>query len=278
MVVLDKGIALRHRLSMGTIVSDSVLKVKYQTGKQLGTIEEWFVSKLSKGEVFTFAGKNLELLTLKGMEVIVRKSKLNKAKIPAWIGGRFSFSSNLSDLLKNTFHNKKNYSTKEFKALDSMFNQQNRESKIPKSDELLIERFKTKEGFHTLFYLFEGYAVNEAVSSLLAYRISLLYPITFTISVNDYGFELLSDQEFDRDIFIENNLLTKDYLLDDLTKSVNISEMSRRKFREIAVISGLVFQGTLQNQLKQSSFSQGLNYFMMYSKSTNLTTYFTNKL
>ena len=107
MVVLDKGIALRHRLSMGTIVSDSVLKVKYQTGKQLGTIEEWFVSKLSKGEVFTFAGKNLELLTLKGMEVIVRKSKLNKAKIPAWIGGRFSFSSNLSDLFKNTFHNKK---------------------------------------------------------------------------------------------------------------------------------------------------------------------------
>ena len=43
MVVLDKGIALRHRLSMGTNVSDSVLKVKYQTGKQLGTIEEWFV-------------------------------------------------------------------------------------------------------------------------------------------------------------------------------------------------------------------------------------------
>ena len=261
MVVLDKGIALRHRLSMGTIVSDSVLKVKYQTGKQLGTIEEWFVSKLSKGEVFTFAGKNLELLTLKGMEVIVRKSKLNKAKIPAWIGGRFSFSSNLSDLLKNTFHNKKNYSTKEFKALDSMFYQQNRESKIPKSDELLIERFKTKEGFHTLFYLFEGYAVNEAVSSLLAYRISLLYPITFTISVNDYGFELLSDQEFDRDIFIENNLLTKDYLLDDLSKSVNISEMSRRKFREIAVISGLVFQGYPTKPVKTKQLQSGSQLF-----------------
>ena len=57
MVVLDKGIALRHRLSMGTIVSDSVLKVKYQTGKQLGTIEEWFVSKLSKGEVLHLQAK-----------------------------------------------------------------------------------------------------------------------------------------------------------------------------------------------------------------------------
>ena len=261
MTVLDKGVALRHRLSMGTIVSDSVLKIKYQTGKYLGTIEEWFISKLSRGDVFTFAGRNLELLTLNGMEVIVRKSKVKKAKIPAWIGGRFSFSSNLSDLLKNTFHNKKNYSTPEFKALKSIFKQQNRESKIPNSDELLIERFKTREGFHTLFYLFEGYAVNEAISSLLAYRISLLKPITFTISVNDYGFELLSDQEFDRNIFLENNLLTKEYLLDDLSKSVNISEMSRRKFREIAVISGLVFQGYPRRPVKTMHLQSGSQLF-----------------
>ena len=261
MTVLDKGVALRHRLSMGTIVSDSVLKIKYQTGKYLGTIEEWFISKLSRGDVFTFAGRNLELLTLNGMEVIVRKSKVKKAKIPAWIGGRFSFSSNLSDLLKNTFHNKKNYSTREFKALKSIFKQQNRESKIPNSDELLIERFKTREGFHTLFYLFEGYAVNEAISSLLAYRISLLNPITFTISVNDYGFELLSDQEFDRNIFLENNLLSKEYLLDDLSKSVNISEMSRRKFREIAVISGLVFQGYPRKQVKTKHLQSGSQLF-----------------
>ena len=261
MTVLDKGVALRHRLSMGTIVSDSVLKIKYQTGKYLGTIEEWFISKLSRGDVFTFAGRNLELLTLNGMEVIVRKSKVKKAKIPAWIGGRFSFSSNLSDLLKNTFHNKKNYSTPEFKALKSIFKQQNRESKIPNSDELLIERFKTREGFHTLFYLFEGYAVNEAISSLLAYRISLLKPITFTISVNDYGFELLSDQEFDRNIFLENNLLTKEYLLDDLSKSLNISEMSRRKFREIAVISGLVFQGYPRRPVKTKHLQSGSQLF-----------------
>ena len=261
MTVHDKGVALRHRLSMGTIVSDSVLKIKYQTGKYLGTIEEWFISKLSRGDVFTFAGRNLELLTLNGMEVIVRKSKVKKAKIPAWIGGRFSFSSNLSDLLKNTFHNKKNYSTREFKALKSIFKQQNRESKIPNSDELLIERFKTREGFHTLFYLFEGYAVNEAISSLLAYRISLLKPITFTISVNDYGFELLSDQEFDRNIFLENNLLTKEYLLDDLSKSVNISEMSRRKFREIAVISGLVFQGYPRRPVKTKHLQSGSQLF-----------------
>ena len=261
MTVLDKGVALRHRLSMGTIVSDSVLKIKYQTGKYLGTIEEWFISKLSRGDVFTFAGRNLELLTLNGMEVIVRKSKVKKAKIPAWIGGRFSFSSNLSDLLKNTFHNKKNYSTREFKALKSIFKQQNRESKIPNSDELLIERFKTREGFHTLFYLFEGYAVNEAISSLLAYRISLLKPITFTISVNDYGFELLSDQEFDRNIFLENNLLSKEYLLDDLSKSINISEMSRRKFREIAVISGLVFQGYPRRPVKTKHLQSGSQLF-----------------
>ena len=261
MMVLDKGIAMRHRLSMGTIVSDSVLKVKYQTGKYLGTIEEWFVSKLSKGEVFTFAGKNLELIRLKGMEAIVKKSKVKKTKIPSWIGGRFSFSSNLSDLLKDTFHDQKSHLTVEFKALKNIFEQQNRESKVPTNRELLIERFKTNEGFHTLFYLFEGYAVNEAVSSLLAYRISLLRPITFTISINDYGFELLSDQEFDKNIFLENNLLTKEFLFDDLVKSINISEMSRRKFREIAVISGLVFQGYPNKPIKTKQLQSGAQLF-----------------
>jgi ATP-dependent Lhr-like helicase len=167
----------------------------------------------------------------------------------------------LSDLLKDTFHDQKSHLTVEFKALKNIFEQQNRESKVPTNSELLIERFKTNEGFHTLFYLFEGYAVNEAVSSLLAYRISLLRPITFTISVNDYGFELLSDQEFDKNIFLENNLLTKEFLFDDLVKSINISEMSRRKFREIAVIAGLVFQGYPNKPIKTKQLQSGAQLF-----------------
>ena len=259
--VLDKGIAMRHRLSIGTIVSDATLKIRYQKGGYLGVIEEWFVSKLKPGDIFTFSGRNLELIRIRNMEVIVRKSKSKKSRIPAWMGGRMSFSAHLSDLLKNALFEEYNLATAEFKALEPFFFQQRRESIIPNPDQFLIERFKTKDGFHTVFYPFEGYAIHEAMASLMAYRLSLLSPITFSMSFNDYGFELLSDKAFSKENFLDNNLLTQDHLYEDLEKSINISEMARRRFRDIAVISGLVFQGFPNKPLKAKHLQSGSQLF-----------------
>ena len=69
-----RGIAMRHRLSIGTIVSDSALQVKYLSGKRIGNIEEWFIAQLNPGDVFWFAGRSLELVRVKGMEAQVRKT------------------------------------------------------------------------------------------------------------------------------------------------------------------------------------------------------------
>jgi ATP-dependent Lhr-like helicase len=259
--VLNKGIAMRHRLSMGTIVSDANLKIRYQKGGYLGTVEEWFVAKLKPGDVFTFSGRNLELIRMHNMEVIVRKSKSKKSRIPAWMGGRMSFSAHLSDLLKHALYEERNLETPEFKALAPVFYQQQRESIIPQPNQFLIERFQTREGYHTVFYPFEGYAIHEAMASLMAYRVSLLSPITFSMSFNDYGFELLSDQPFAKEDFLDNNLLTLDHLHEDLEKSINVSEMARRRFRDIAVISGLVFQGFPNKPIKAKHLQSGSQLF-----------------
>ena len=259
--VANKGIALRHRLSMGTILSGNDLKIRYRKGGYLGSIEEWFISKLKPGDTFAFSGKILELIRIQKMEVVVKKSKVKQAKIPAWMGGRMSFSAHLSDLLKKALFDKENKNTQEFQSLKPVFEQQKKESIVPKPNELLIERFKTKEGFHTVFYPFEGYAIHEAMASLMAYRISLLAPISFSMSFNDYGFELLSDQAFSAEAFLDNNLLSPEHLFEDLTKSINISEMARRKFRDIAVISGLVFQGYPNKPVKSKHLQSGSQLF-----------------
>ena len=259
--VINKGIIMRHRLSIGTIVGDATLKVRYQKGGYLGSVEEWFISKLIPGDIFTFSGRNLELVRIRNMEVIVRKSKSKKTRIPSWMGGRMSFSAHLSDLLKNALYEETNKNSPEFRALTPIFDEQKKESIIPKPDEFLIERFKTREGFHTIFYPFEGYAIHEVMASLLAYRISLLKPISFSMSFNDYGFELLSDQAFSKDDFLDNNFLTTNHLNDDLEKSINISEMSRRRFRDIAVISGLVFQGFPNKPIKSKHLQSGSQLF-----------------
>ena len=133
--------------------------------------------------------------------------------------------------------------SKELKALEPLFKRQRRESIVPNADEFLIETFKTREGYHAIFYPFEGRFVHEALASLMAYRISLLSPITFSLAYNDYGFELLSDQQIDMQQVLDNGLFTPQHLHQDLQQSLNATEMARRKFRDIAVIAGLVFTG-----------------------------------
>ncbi|AIZ41299.1 ligase-associated DNA damage response DEXH box helicase [Cellulophaga baltica] len=247
--VNNKGIAMRHRFQIGTIVSDANLTVRYQKGGFIGSIEEFFVSKLSPGDIFTFAGRNLEFIRIKDMQVHVRNSTKKTNKIPSWMGGRLTFSAQMSELLREELYKASaNHLTKkeigpELIALEPVFTQQRKESIVPKPNEFLIETFKTRDGYHHIFYPFEGRFVHEAMGSLLGYRISLLSPITFSLAFNDYGFELLSDQEIDIQQVLDNDLFSTDFMLSDLQKSLNATEMARRKFRDIAVISGMVFTG-----------------------------------
>lgn len=250
--VNNRGVAMRHRFQIGTIVGDAVLSVVYQKGGYIGSIEEYFVSKLNPGDVFVFAGRNLEFIRIRGMKVQVRNSNKRSNKVPAWAGGRLSFSSQMSELLRQELYKvseNKNMST-ELKSLTHIFERQRQESTVPTPKEFLIETFKSRDGYHHIFYPFEGRAVHEAMSSLLSYRIGLLSPITCSLAFNDYGFEMLSDKPIDIQAVIDNNLFSPEYMLSDLQKSLNSNEMARRKFRDIAVISGMVFTGYPEKGVK----------------------------
>ena len=250
--VESRRVAMMHRLSIGTIVSDSMLLVKYVSGGFIGTIEEFFIGKMKPGDTFVFAGRTLELVRLRNMVAQVKRSKKKSNKVVSFMGGRMTLSSQMSELLREELQSEAEHKhqTPELKALKQLFKRQEKESIIPKENEFLIESFKTREGYHTIFYPFEGRFVHEAMSGLLAYRISLLNPITFSLAYNDYGFELLSDQPVDVQQIIDNNLFSIDYLFSDLQKSINATELARRKFRDIAVISGLVFQGYPNKMVK----------------------------
>ncbi|WP_124978890.1 ligase-associated DNA damage response DEXH box helicase [Nonlabens xiamenensis] len=241
----DRRIAMRHRLQMGTIVTGTDITVKYVTGGYIGSIEEYFISQLSRGDVFVFAGRTLEFVRLKGMVAQVRNSTRKKGKVTMWMGSRMPLTSQLGELLREEmqyFQTGKKRSP-EVKALKDIITRQQVESIVPQNHQFLIETFKTREGYHAVFYPFEGRMVHMAMSGLLAYRISLLQPISFSLAFNDYGFELLSDQAFDMQEILDNDLFTSRMLQQDLEASVNATELARRKFRDIAVIAGLVFTG-----------------------------------
>lgn len=289
----SRRVAMRHRLHIGTIVSEPMLKVRFVSGGYVGVIEEYFISRLEPGETFTLAGRNLELVMIKDMTVLVRKSNAKKSRVPSWNGGRMPLSANLGMMLRR----KLDEATKmlsgemevrmagagradevevigtggediELRVLQPLFELQAALSYMPRENELLIEQIETKDGFHLFVYPFEGRLVHEAMAALLAYRISRITPISFSFAMNDYGFELLSDQPIPLDDTNVYELFSPESLTADIQRSVNSAEMARRKFRDIAVIGGLIFQGYPGEYAKarhlQSSAGLLFNVFAEY--------------
>ena len=249
--IRNKKMAMRHRMHIGTIVSDSMMRVQLMNGKFIGVIEEWFISRLEPGTVFTLAGRNLELVGIKDMSAIVKPSSAKKSIVPSWMGGRMSLTANLGDVFRHTFTQAlQEDACREMKCLAPLFQIQQDLSHIPQYHELLVEHIADKDGYHLLIYPFEGRQVHEALSALLAYRIGKILPITFSVSMNDYGFELLSDQPIPFNNENAKQLLSDQHLLADIQKSINSAEMASRKFRDIAVIGGLIFQGFPGEQKK----------------------------
>jgi ATP-dependent Lhr-like helicase len=243
--VVDKKIKRRHRMSIGTITSDTMMSVKYLKGARLGSIEEWFIASLKPGDTFWFAGRSLELVRTKQMTAYVRRANTSKAKVPSWMGGRMSLSSNMSNLLRRKLHQAIEGSANdiELKTIQPILDVQNDWSTLPDEDELLIEQTTSREGHHLFFYPFEGRYVHEGMSALIAYRISQLTPITFSIAMNDYGFELLSDKKIPIKEALEQNLFSDVNLVEDIFSSLNDTELAKRRFRGICHISGLIFKG-----------------------------------
>ena len=249
--VPDVAIGRRHRMGIGTIVSEAMIQVKYQSGGRIGTVEEGFISRLNKGDNFLFGGRILEFIRVHEMTAYVKRATGAKGAVPRWQGGKMPLSSELAHaaLAQMQLVTEGVYSGPEMLAIAPLLEIQARWSALPTPQRTVIESLHSREGHHLFLYPFAGRAVHIGLASLFAYRIGRTRPITFSIAVNDYGLELLAPEEVDwptvfaqahgRDV----DLFSTDHLLEDVLASLNATEMSQRRFREIARIAGLVFQG-----------------------------------
>ncbi len=260
--VTSRAAIRRHRMAIGTIVSDAVLTIRFLSGGTLGTIEESFISRMKPGERFIFGGKPLEFVRVRDMIVYVRRARRATGAIPRWMGSRMPLSSELADAIRAKLDEARagRYAGAEMEAIRPILELQARRSTIPARDELLIERTRTRDGHHLFVYPFEGRLVHEGLGALLAYRISTLMPISFTVAANDYGLELLSPDPAPIADALAAGLLSPANLVHDIPASLNAAEMARRQFREIARVAGLVFTGYpgAGKSIRQLQVSSGL--------------------
>ena len=265
--VPDRGIARRHRMQIGTIVSDSSMTVAYLSGGRIGTVEEGFIARLRKGDCFVFAGRMLEYLRTQDMTAYVKRAEKTKGVVTSWAGAKMPLSNELADavldVLAGAAQGAQAASTSspahvtlatqagridtmgepELEAARPMLEAQLRLSRIPTPATLLIERFTSREGQHLFVYPFAGRNAHIGLASLLAWRLAKDAPNTFSLSINDYGLELLSALPVSAAPLRDARLFTADDLLHDVLASLNSSELARRRFREIARVAGLVFTG-----------------------------------
>jgi len=275
-LVDDRRTAMRHRLSVGTIPSETSLTVVMSGGRRLGNIEEYFISRLHRGDVFVFGGQLLELVSVRGTQVLVKKATVRSRVVPSWNGGRMPLSSQISRVIRSKLSAYKDgdVTDEEVQKLIPLLERQRECSALPGEDELLIEVYKSGEGTHIFLFPFEGRMVHEGMAMLFAYRLSLISPSTFNLGMNDYGLELLTDNDFDFIEYLDNRLFSTENLMDDIFACTNYAEIARRRFRDIAAIAGLLFKGFPKRQVKtrhlQADASLFYEVFKEYDKNNFL--------
>nr|WP_115121526.1 ligase-associated DNA damage response DEXH box helicase [Synechococcus sp. UW105] len=248
LVVKQSPIARLHRLNIGTITSAPSIRVRFVRGAVLGHVEETFISQLKAKDVFFFAGRQLEFVRLRDMTAYVKASTRKSTTVPAWAGGQMALSDLLTHQLREEVARagRGELDNAELQALEPLFVRQQDLSVLPQADQLLLETCETKEGSHLYVFPFEGRFVHEGLGFLFATRLTRLHRGTVTVSVNDYGFELLATRHYPFAELINHHmehLLDVACLEEDLEQALNLSELCKRRFRSIAQVAGLLVQG-----------------------------------
>ena len=264
-------IARFHKLSIGTIVSDSTIAVFYMNRQKIGNVEERYLARLKAGDKFLFAGKTLEFIMMRDMRAYVKPARGKSTQTPRWLGGKLPISPSVCHELREVMDRgqRQDFSAmkpSEESVLRPLFATQQQLSELPKVSQILVEFSRSREGVHVFIFPFEGRLVHEGMAALLAYRLGQLQKGTFGLSINDYGIEILSeDKNFPLQQLFETHwheLIVKRDVLAQLSHSIQLGEYARRHFREIARVSGLVFQGYRGSEktAKQMQVSSSLLY------------------
>ncbi len=256
--VVDRAIARLHRFNIGTITANRSVTVRFVRGAVIGQVEEAFIGRLKPGDVFFFAGRQLEFVRLREMTAQVKATSKKSTAVPAWAGGQMALSDLLSQHLRAEVDRCAQalasdgdadagdwLDTPELQALEPLLRRQADLSRLPRQQEFLMELCRSREGSHLFAYPFEGRFVHEGIGFLWAWRLARHRPSTITVSVNDYGFELLAPKGYPFEELLElhgDDLLERAHLAADLEQAVNLSELCRRRFRAIAQVSGLITQ------------------------------------
>jgi len=246
----------QHRMNAGIIVDAPLLTVRFNNGRQLGTVEEFFASTLSLGDTFFFSGLSLEVVGIKDTDLIV-KATSRPARIPTYVGARMALTTNLAGRVREFLCDRDQW-PRFPDDVREWLEAQDRRSVLPQPGQLLVETFPRDGSHYMVAYPFEGWNAHQSLGMLVTRRMETqgLQPLGFQAS--DYALVCHSIVP----VTDPASLFSADILADEFVDWVEGSALLKRAFREVAVIGGLVerHHPGRRKSGKQVTFSTDLIY------------------
>ncbi len=226
--------AARHRMNAGIIVDAEMIQIRFRNGRALGKVEEQFAASLRNGDTFRFAGMDLEVETLRDLELIVRAAK-SSATIPSYMGARLPMTTHLADRVREMLVDRAGWARFPDDVREWLEVQDWR-SQMPGPNSLLVESFPHGRRHYTVYYTFIGWNANQSLGMLITKRMEDRGLMPGGFVANDYSLAVWGLRPVGDPV----PLLSPDILTDEFVDWVQSSYLLRRAFREVAVIGGLV--------------------------------------
>lgn len=226
--------ARQYRMNIGTIVESPMLRIK-MGNKNLGLIEEFFVSHLTPGDTFLFAGRVLRFDKLHDAIVLVSRASSERPKIPSYDGGKLPLSTHLSVRVRELLENSQ-YRDSLPGLVGDWLRLQKERSALPGTDHLLVESFARRGRHYLVAYPFAGRNALQTLGFLIMRRMTRNGEKPLGFVATDYAIVFTSINK-PRDI---PGLFSTDLLGEELHEWLDDTPLLKRTFRENAVIAGMI--------------------------------------
>lgn len=287
----EKQIGKRGKLArviyltnLGTIPSEEGVTVVVNAGEKrgqvVGRIDEAFLEKLKRGDIFVLGGQKYQFIRSMGMKAFVHAGITKNPTIPSWFSEMLPLNFELArsigrfrKLAKEKLRDKEKCVEfiKEFlyckayiaEEIYNYLKQQSDFSEVPDEKMIVVEKFK-EEKEYLLFHSLYGRRVNDALARAYAFAAARLRHRDIEMGINDNGF-FIAGEHLDENKII-SFVRSKDLRV-ILKEAIEKTEILRRRFRHCAARSLMIlrnYKGREKSVGKQQVHSELL--FMAVKK------------
>ena len=268
--------------NIGTIPEESFITVKLApAGEQIGVIDESFLERMKKGDVFVLGGKKYAYSYTRGMNLYVRGAVNRSPTIPSWFSESLplAFDSGVElarfrKLMKEKLVAKLSkpeilkfiqehlyIDSQTARSIYNYFYEQHKFLEIPNADLMLIERYNDKEKNYLIFHSSYGRRVNDALSRAIGFLLASDKKRDIELGISDNAFYLAGENMNIEKAFKD---LQKQSLDKILNEAVEKTDVLARRFRHCATRSLMILR-SYKGRTKTVGKQQMKSHFLLHA-------------